>query len=466
MGFARDAVINSEQYQKHKNSICDLISAELSKISAVKPPEKSEVAQYDRIVKEVGALRGRDLFFPMVSTGAGNGPFVELADGSVKYDLITGIGVNFYGHNHIGLFRDTFDSLWTDTMQGNLGPGPEYHLLMKSLLASVGSKSRLKHAWLSTCGATANENALKIIRQKKSPASKIFAFKGCFAGRTTALQEITDSPGYRQGQPVYGEVTYLPFFDPSSGASPEDQARGAISIMKEEIARYPGKYAALEFELVQGEGGFNVAPRDFILPIIVEAKKAGLYIWDDEVQTFGRSGEIFCYQKLGLDEYIDIVTIGKMLQTAAVLFTEELNPKPGLISGTFAGASSSLAAGLWVLKDLKERMTGPQGRIAELESITKEEFARLKASSVGKYIAETTTFGGMVAFSAFRATLDDTKKLLNKMFENGAIAFYCGKGPYKVRMLPPFGVISNEQWREVFALVEKSLNDTAKELGL
>jgi hypothetical protein len=33
-------------------------------------------------------------------------------------------------------------------------------------------------------------------------------------------------------------------------------------------------------------------------------------------------------------------------------------------------------------------------------------------------------------------------------------------------MLPPFGVISNEQWREVFALVEKSLNDTAKELGL
>src|SRR5262249_9292645 len=152
----------------------------------------------------------------------------------------------FFGHGNLGLFESSFDSLWCDVMQGNLSPGPEYHGLLRDLVAAAGPKSRLKHAWLSTCGATANETALKIIRQKKSPASRIFAFKDCFAGRTTALQEITDNPAYRQGQPVYGEVCYLPV----------DDSAAAIRQMKEEAARYPGRYAALEFELIQGEGGF------------------------------------------------------------------------------------------------------------------------------------------------------------------------------------------------------------------
>lgn len=453
--------MGSESYQSAKKQLLQSLKKELAAIQSPKPPTESLKKDYEALVTQVGKLRGRELFYKFIGSGAGNGALTELADGSIKYDLITGIGVNFFGHGNLELFEAELDGLWCDIMQGNLSPNTEYAELLKELLGSVGSKAKLKNAWLTTCGATANEIALKIIRQKKFPASRIMAFKDCFAGRTTALQEITDNPKYREGQPVYGEVSYLPFYNPKSKASAGEQAQAAIAIMKEELARYPGKFACLEFEIVQGEGGFIAAPREFLLPIIEEAKKAGLAIWDDEIQTFGRTGEVFCYQKLGLDEHVDVVTAAKLLQTGVVLYTEEYNPKPGLVSGTFAGASSSLRAATKVLKILKERMSGPSGRIAELEKITLEEFARLKASAIGKHITDQSSFGGMVAFTLFDGSLDKTKKFLFKLWDLGAVAFFCGHGPYRVRMLPPFGVITDTQWRHVFALIEKAIEETA-----
>ncbi len=459
-------MVGDQEYRRLKDALVQRLESGLSRIQGVKAPLPELKQSYEEAVKAVGKLRGRDLFYPYIGSGAGHGPFVELGDGSVKYDLITGIGVNFFGHGHMEMFKATFDSLWCDVMQGNLGPNPEYVGLLQDLVGAVGPKSRLKHAWLTTCGATANETALKIIRQKKSPATRVFAFKDCFAGRTTALQEITDNAAYRQGQPTYGEVHYLSYFDPKLKSTAAEQAAIVVKQMKEELARNPGRYAMLEFELVQGEGGFNVAPREFMVPILQEAKAAGLGIWDDEVQTFGRCGEVFCFQRQGLDEFIDVVTVGKMLQNAAVLYTEEYNPKPGLVSGTFAGSSASLRAAQWVLHELRDKFTGTNGRIAQLEKLTVSEFERLKKGPVGKHVTDYTVFGGMIAFTALRGTLDDTKKLLFRLFENGVVAFYCGHGPHRVRMLPPFGIVTDTQWKEVFSIIEKSLGETAKELGL
>lgn len=238
------------------------------------------------------------------------------------------------------------------------------------LLIDAATGSNLKKVWLTTCGAIANEIALKIIRQKKFPASKVFAFKDCFAGRTTAMQEITDNPKYREGQPVYGEVSYLPFYDAHSKSSAAEQASTVIRIMKEECARFPGKFACIEVELVQGEGGFNVAPKEFIAPILEEAKKLNLAVWVDEIQTFGRTGEFFCFQKLGLEKLVDVVTVAKLLQAGAAMYSEEYNPKAGLISGTFSTSSSAIRSGIQAMKILKERMVGPSGRIRELEKLT------------------------------------------------------------------------------------------------
>lgn len=459
------SLTESKAYLSAKQQVLDALRSELTTISQPKPAAEELKKQYEELCKSIGSLRGRELFYKYVGSGAGNGPFIELADGSVKYDLITGIGVNFFGHGNLDLFEAEFDSLWCDVMQGNLGPNRDYGVLMEALLSCVGEKSRLKNAWLSTCGATVNETALKIIRQKKYPASKIMAFKDCFAGRTTALQELTDNASYRQGQPTYGEVHYLPFYNPKSKASAAEQATAVLALMKEELARQPGRFACMEFEIVQGEGGFNAAPREFLLPIIEEAKKAGLAIWADEIQTFGRTGEVFCYQRLGLDEHIDVVTVAKLLQTGAVLWAPEYNPKPGLISGTFAGSSAGIRAGIKAIELLKTRLAGPNGRVRQLEKIAESEFERIKKGPAGKHLVDYTNFGGMVAFTLFDGTLDQAKKYLFKLWDVGAIAFYCGHGPYRVRMLPPYGAMTDAQLKHVFQLLEQTILDTAKELG-
>lgn len=461
-----NSVVRSDAYQAAKRQLIDALRKELKAIDKPRLPKEDLAKSYQEQIDRLGSLRGRELFYKFIGSGAGNGPFIELGDGSVKYDLITGIGVNFFGHANLELFESEIDGLWCDIMQGNLGPGPDYAALMGALVDVVGPKSRLKNVWLTTCGATANEIALKIIRQKKWPATKVMAFKDCFAGRTTALQEITDNAAYRQGQPTYGEVHYLPFFDPKSKVSAAEQGENAAKLMKEELTRYPNRFAMLEFEIVQGEGGFNVAPREFLLPILEEAKKGGLAIWADEIQTFGRTGEIFCYQRLGIDEYIDVVTIAKLLQNGAVMWAPEFNPKAGLISGTFAGATAGMRAGLKALELLKSQLAGPKGRIMQLEKATLDEFARIKKGPQGKHLVDYTVFGGMIAFTLFDGSLDKAKKFLFKLWDLGAVAFYCGHGPYRVRMLPPFGAMTDEQWKHVFQLVEQAIAETAAEQKL
>ncbi len=74
-------------------------------------------------------------------------------------------------------------------------------------------------------------------------------------------------------------------------------------------------------------------------------KDKKIAIWADEVQTFTRTGQAFAFETLDIGNYIDICTIAKTAQVGATLYTEEYNPKPGLIAGTFSGSSSALAAG-------------------------------------------------------------------------------------------------------------------------
>ena len=76
---------------------------------------------YKQKIDLIGRLRGRPLFFPYIGSGAGCGALVELADGSVKYDFITGIGVHYMGHSHPKILNASIDAAMEDiVMQGNL----------------------------------------------------------------------------------------------------------------------------------------------------------------------------------------------------------------------------------------------------------------------------------------------------------------------------------------------------------
>jgi len=459
-------LMSADRYRSARTEFLAAIQEHAQLLRAVKPASIGDLRdQYRAQIETFSKDRGRDLYFSYLASGFGSGPYVELLDGSVKLDMITGIGIHFFGHAHPELMHEMADAVGSDIMQGNLQPGVEAKDLIHTILGKTGSEKgcRLRHGWLTCSGTMANEIALKIVRQKKSPATKIIAFEDCFAGRSTAMQEITDNPGYRQGQPIYGEVHYLPFYNPKMGLGRSLEI--TVGHLNWLASRYPGKFAALMMELVQGEGGFNSAPREFYIKTFEAAKAAGMAIWIDEVQTFGRTGELFAYQTFGLEPYVDVVTIGKMLQACMVLYTEEYNPKPGLVSGTFSGSTVALRTARRILEMMDEqKLTGPDAGILRKSKLFQENLQALASGDCQGMMGEIRAVGGMIAFQPFAGSLDHVKKVLLKLFDLGVVAFYCGHGPYLVRMLPPLGVMNDGEIRETCALIGKALQAVAPEL--
>lgn len=433
---------NHPEFLKLKESLLTFIEAHTKKASTLKPSSPELQKQFAESLQTLAKNKGRDPYFSFLSSGIGSGAYTELTDGSVKLDLITGIGVHFFGHSHPELMNEILCGVTNDIMQGNLQPGIESADLIQKILSLTGEKSKLKHGWLLCSGTMANETALKIIRQKKYPATRMFAFKECFAGRSTAMQEITDNPKYREGQPTYGEITHLPFYDEDLGL--EKSLEIAFQVIETEMTRYPDKYAGMMIELVQGEGGIRFAPREYYVRLFEFAKKKKLIIWDDEVQTFGRTTSLFAYQTFQLEEYIDIVTVGKLLQACMTLYSEEMNPKAGLVAGTFTGSFAALRTGRKILEILSTRgYYGENGIIAKRSETFVNGLKQLKAKYPGK-IGVIRALGGMIGFQVGDGSAELNKKFLLELFNEGVVAFNAGHGPYVVRVLPPFGVMTDE----------------------
>lgn len=453
-------LVSSQEFLRARDQLLDVVGKASSHVAGVRAPQSPELTlKYQQLLTQFQKDRGRELFFPYLASGLGHGPWVELEDGSVKYDMITGIGISFFGHTHPELMRAAMDSVAADIYQGNLEPGIEVAQLLRAIVSRVEGSSRLRKGWVTTCGTMANEIALKIIRQKKFPATRIIAFNDCFAGRSTAMQEVTDNAKYREGQPTYGEVSYVPFYDPKLGL--QVSVEKTLTALEAHLARAPGKYAGLMIEPVQGEGGFNFGPREYYVQVFEAARKAGLAIWADEIQSFGRTGSYFAFQTFDLGEYVDVVTAAKMLHASVVLFTEEFNPKPGLVAGTFTGTSSSLRVARRIVELLDQGYHGPSGRVAQLSARFARNIEKMSQGSCLGLIGEWRNIGGMIALQPLSGSLEDVKAVLMKMYELGVVAFYCGHGPILIRMLPPLGAMDEEQVDEVCSIIERAILDVA-----
>jgi 4-aminobutyrate aminotransferase-like enzyme len=434
-------------------ALVDAVAAELAERTL-------EPAAYARAVAEIGRLRGRPLALPLLASGAGRGARVTLADGSVKLDFVTGIGVHAFGHADPDLLETAVAAAASDgVFQGHLLPGPEYLRLSRALLRHAGP--RLRHVWLSVSGAMANENALKMVLQKQAPADRIVVFERGFAGRTLALAELSDRPGFREGLPLRGNVLHVPFYDPDD----PDSTTRSLGALEGHLRRYPGRIAAMLFELVQGEGGFYAAPREFFAALMRRCREKRLAVFVDEVQTFGRTGELFAFRTLGLEDFVDVVTVGKLLQGSAALFTRAYNPRPGLVAGTFAGATVAMAVGARILERLeREGYLGPRGRIARLGRGIEERFERL-ARRLPRAVGPRSGLGAMQAFVPFDGSARAAEAATRLACEEGLLVFTAGQEPTKIRLLPPLAT-SEEELDAGFAALEKALVRAGSEVGL
>jgi 4-aminobutyrate aminotransferase-like enzyme len=158
---------------------------------------------------------------------------------------------------------------------------------------------------------------------------------------------------------------------------------------------------------------------------------------------------------------VDVVTIGKMLQGCMVLFTDEYNPKAGLVAGTFSGSGVALRTGRRIVEMLAEEgWLGRDGKIERLSARFVEKLRGLSAGSCKGKIGEIRAIGGMIGFVPFEGRMDQVKAVLMRLFDLGVVAFYCGHGPNLVRMLPPLGAMKEAHIDEVCRLIESAVLST------
>ncbi len=452
-------------------AIINDLKARTAQISDVKVSNPALKEQYDALMARAAAVRGRPLLYPFIGSGAGNRALVELADASVKWDMVCGIGVHFFGHSDADLAEAALRAGIDDTVKhGNLVSNFEAYRFAETLLKEVGKNSKLKHAYIGTSGAMANENALKVCMQKAG-AHRVLAFKDCFMGRSLSMLSVGDSHAGREGMPINIAVDYMPFYDQTivdrMGGGPSGKKRFidmAVAHLDQYISRFPGQHSCFIFELVQGEGGFNVGDRDYFKALMEVCMARKIPVWDDEIQTFGRLSRMFAYEHFDLGEYVDVFCVGKMTQACVTMFTEEFNPKAGLLSGTFTGEGLSFRVGQRIVERLRDgNFYGADGLFEKHHGLFRQQVAALMAKhpewfpavpAVGELVGGS---GGMMRFTPFGGDKAKIMSACKAIFDAGVILFYCGHGPYHVRMLPPLPVMHESDWPRVFECIERGM---------
>lgn len=445
------ALMQDARVSAAKSLLIEAVKSHQSKISGVRPADPKLKYAYEQLLNHYEECRGAKLYFPYIGSGIGNGCLVELMDGSIKYDFINGIGPHYFGHSHHAIIDACVDAAISDTvMQGNLQQNKDAIEFSELLLKA----SHLDHCFLTTTGVMANENALKIAFQKKFPASRILAFERCFVGRTLAVSQITDKPAFREGLPQNYHVDYIPFYD---HLRHEQSIKEAVSALKRHIARYPKQHAVMCMELVQGEGGFHVGTHQFFKALIDVLKEHQIIVFVDEVQSFGRTPELFAFQYFRLQEDVDIVSVGKLSQACATLYKKEFAPRPGLLSQTFTGSTSALRAGKVIVESLvKGNYFGPDGKIERMHNSFVAKFEYLQKQGL---IEGPFGIGAMLAFTPCQGESTKVTKFVHQLFEAGVMGFVAGANPMRVRFLIPIEGLTEEDVNQAMKIVETTLKN-------
>ena len=204
-------------------------------------------------------------------------------------------------------------------------------------------------------GAEANEGAIKFSRKFGRGRYEIISFENSFHGRTLAALAATGQKKYQQGfEPLPEGFKTVKFND--------------LEAVKNALT---DKTVGVMLELIQGEGGINVASRDFVLGLKKLCEEKNLLLIVDEVQTgVGRTGKLFCHEHYGITP--DIVTIAKALggglPIGMMVVKKEISDTlgPGMHASTFGGGPVICSAALAVLRAIqKEKLLTNAQRMSE-----------------------------------------------------------------------------------------------------
>ena len=316
------------------------------------PRSKAILERKDKVI--AGPL---SIYLPVV-VAEGRGATLTDVDGNTFIDFTGGVGCLNVGHSHPKLVEAAQEQLTrfahTDF---TIVPYEVYVTLAERLIALSPFTGPAKAAFFNA-GTEAVENAIKFARSyTKRPA--VIVFEGAFHGRTLLSMTMTSKTHpYKAGLgPFAPEVYRVPFAQDYRGPD----TRTALAALERALVTQVAaeQVAAIVIEPVQGEGGFVVAPRDFMAGIRRICDEHGIVMVVDEVQTgYGRTGKMFAIEHYGIEP--DLMTVAKSiaggLPLSAVVGKAEImdSPPDSAIGGTYVGNPVAQAAALAVLDVFEE----------------------------------------------------------------------------------------------------------------
>ena len=355
-----------------------------------------------------------------VSFKEGNGAWLTSAEGKKFLDFSSGIAVNILGHNHTEInktFSDQANKIWHVSNLYNI---PEQELLAKKLC----DLSFADKVFFCNSGAEAVEGAIKVARKFHSASgnierNEIITFKNSFHGRTLATLAAASNPLHTDGfSPIPDGFLNIPL--------DKDLLEKSIT----------NKTAAILVEPVQGEGGINPIPDEFLVLIRKLCDENNILMILDQVQCgMGRTGKLFSHEWSGIEP--DIITLAKGLGAGfpigAVLSSDKASTgmSHGSHGSTFGGNPVGCSIALKVLDLIEE-----EDILSNVNTASKllfKELDRLVAKHHNK-ISGTRGRGLMIGVEC----IEKNSIITDQAFKQGLLLVNASNNI--IRLLPPLNI--------------------------
>jgi len=412
--------------------------------------------------------RGISISLPVFAAFAENAEIRDV-DGRSYIDFAGGIGVLNVGHRHPRVMAAAERQMRAITHACFQVTPYESYVRLAERLNELAPGDKPKKTIFLTTGAEAIENAVKIARHAtRRPA--MLSFGGAFHGRTMMALALTGKVNpYKAGfGPFPADVYHVPFPDEFRGVGVRDAFRAIDELFHSSVP--PDRVAAVIVEPVQGEGGFNVAPFEFLRELRALCDRHGILLIADEIQSgFGRTGRMFAIEHSGVVP--DLITVAKSLgggfPLAGVIGAAEImdSVAPGGLGGTYAGNPIACAAALAVLDVMRDEDI--PGRAAALGVRVHERMLAMARDPRFGCIGDVRGLGAMLAIELVRErgsrepATDLARRTVLKAAELGLIILACGQHSNVLRVLVPL-TASLETVDEGLSILERALEEAQK----
>ncbi len=264
--------------------------------------------------------------YPLVIAN-GHDCIIEDLDGNRFLDFTSNIGSCPIGYSHPDIIEilAEYSTNGTHKIAGQDFYSKEHAELAEEISKIVPANFK---SFFINSGAEAVENAIKIAYRKMGPLPGVSCL-GAFHGRTLGALTFTCSkPVHKYNFPEF-PAKRIKFC-----TRDDDQEIDAI----EPVLR-GNRTAFILTEIIQGEGGYNVASKKFIRNLRRCATEYGVPLILDEVQSgLGHTGKWWAFEHY--DVKPDIMTTAKALQVGATIYSKKLEPKDrSTLSSTWGGGS-------------------------------------------------------------------------------------------------------------------------------